>query len=211
MFLNLRASMNLVGIPDEHILVTCIDKKVFEKLNEKTMCRLFLDDTGICESASWSLRNNSAYQKLLPSKFKSIASHITQPGVSDLVYVDSDIVFLRNPKEYLEICSCELAFQSEQPKNNQLCAGFVLLKNTTNTHVFVRMMKDYTSDDQKYINALYRKGELKKTVILPHTLFPNGHYFTKTYKSNPYIVHANWIIGLENKIEILKDSGLWYL
>ena len=50
--------------------------------------------------------------------------------------------------------------------------------------------------------------------ILPIDEFPCGLAWWNNYnidKRKSYMVHNNWITGLEKKVQRFKESGLWFL
>jgi hypothetical protein len=48
--------------------------------------------------------------------------------------------------------------------------------------------------------------------LCPHK-YPNGYryFISKTKCRNPYLIHNNWIRGLDNKIKRFKAYNLWYI
>jgi hypothetical protein len=63
----------------------------------------------------------------------------------------------------------------------------------------------------------YIEGAYKPNYIpLPIDLFPNGKVYYETgdkesLKESAYIVHNNWMVGIETKINKFKEEGYWYL
>ena len=51
-----------------------------------------------------------------------------------------------------------------------------------------------------------------KWALLPPSLFPNGFvYFFRPVQGmeRPFLVHANWLNGIQEKLYHLQESGLW--
>jgi hypothetical protein len=75
--------------------------------------------------------------------------------------------------------------------------------------------------DQETLNELYKQNRLfsKKIFALPESLFINGLSYkllssevNETYFSQnlePFMFHANWVIGKEIKMRLLQKYGLW--
>jgi hypothetical protein len=71
-------------------------------------------------------------------------------------------------------------------------------------------------DDQILLNRLLDgpyKGNFEQ---LSQHEFPNGKIFydpsfKNDLKKTAYLVHNNWIIGIDEKISRFKDEGYWFL
>ena len=64
-------------------------------------------------------------------------------------------------------------------------------------------------DDQGVINET-----ISDIGTLDPSSYPNGHrYFNEREKCDeiPILIHNNWIVGLNPKIERFKKHGLWYI
>jgi hypothetical protein len=49
-------------------------------------------------------------------------------------------------------------------------------------------------------------------MILSEDLFPNGNvYYQQGKKENAMIVHNNWMVGVETKMNKFKEEGLWFI
>ena len=79
------------------------------------------------------------------------------------------------------------------------------------------------SHDQHVLNS-FPYDDLQDLVILPEEVFPNGSYLfeyngelkfsteeTKARLAKACVVHANWMIGMQTKINALEKVGLWRL
>ena len=63
--------------------------------------------------------------------------------------------------------------------------------------------------DQTYLIKNRRKFNYLK---LDLDLFPNGpHYFRYNDSLNPYIIHFNYLVGNNEKINKMKATNQWYV
>ena len=148
----------------------------------------------------------------------------------DVLFTDVDTVLLDDPFQYFDEFS-DIFIQEDQgpPNNTILCAGFVYYRSTNLTIQFVKRWierMDYhnnTKPDQMLLNMILRKrGKLLKKLkvkILSREKFVSGKfYFNDSWRKNhtdryvnPVMVHNNWIIGHDVKVERFKETGLWFL
>ena len=102
----------------------------------------------------------------------------------NVVYVDGDIVFKKQFKEYLSKFSStsDIVFQNDlrpsKPNREWVCAGFMYIKSNETTVKFfeptkklVKKFTKYKTHDQSYINKNKKKFSYE---ILPLDHFPNG-------------------------------------
>jgi len=143
-------------------------------------------------------------------------------------YLDVDTVVLRNLNQYVEVAkdSCDIALQDDI---NMPCTGCMLWFPSAIPLVRkMAMIKDTEYNDQIYLNAFLRGGNFKFGMF-DRGVFPNGllyfledtppfegiqkefREFRKNRLSDIAFVHANWMIGLQTKIDALKSKGLWFL
>lgn len=137
------------------------------------------------------------------------------------IYVDGDIVFKKNFLNYLKNYSkdSDIIFQNDlrpsKPNREWVCAGFMYIKSNETTKEFfkptkklIRKFTKYKTHDQSYINKNRKKF---KYTILPLDDFPNGAHFYEYSKSlDPYIIHFNYVRG-DEKLNLMKKHGEWYL
>jgi hypothetical protein len=72
--------------------------------------------------------------------------------------------------------------------------------------------KYFKQDDQLLVNEIALTKYKDSIAILDQELFPNGHvYYQLNKKSKAYIVHNNWMVGVDEKTKKFKEEGLWYL
>jgi hypothetical protein len=115
---------------------------------------------------------------------------------------------------------------------NMLCAGCMLLRNNAKVKRFLKQILDNQhnfANDQINVNGILRAKRTDMIILVfPENNFPNGLLFfrndyvpctnefhlqlrNKFYLAEKRIcfVHANWMIGIDKKIQAFKDYGLW--
>jgi hypothetical protein len=71
---------------------------------------------------------------------------------------------------------------------------------------------DDSDDDQLIMNRIALSKYNDHIAVLSEDLFPNGNaYYQQGKKENAMIVHNNWMVGVETKIQKFKEEKLWYL
>ena len=138
----------------------------------------------------------------------------------NVIYVDGDIVFKKDFRDYLVNYSTQsdIVFQNDlrpsKPNREWVCAGFMYIKSNETTKDFfkptkklVRKFTRYKTHDQSYINKNRRKFSYS---ILPLDDFPNGaHYYQHCETLDPYIIHFNYVRG-DKKLQLMRDHNEWY-
>jgi Nucleotide-diphospho-sugar transferase len=142
----------------------------------------------------------------------------------DVLYVDTDIVFLADPIPLLN-ANYALNIQSDECsapyKNTDLCTGFMYIQANQKTLAFFKEIvaiiaqHDYKINDQQALNKLLAKTwPFGISVnVLDVCQFPNGcRYFDHTdsncKRNEAIIVHNNYLVGIENKLARFKEYGL---
>jgi len=166
-------------------------------------------------SAGWS---NTVRHKI-DLTLKMIESHWGKV----IVYSDVDIQFFHTfvPTDYLG--NYDIVFQRNEPKSNYACTGFYIFQaNERVRGLFLkaRGLVNPSADDQAAINiALGTRGESQKYTgeiawgILPDSFFLPAFVIgaTEWYPHMKFVVpkniilhHANWTMGVGNKIKQLE-------
>ena len=137
-----------------------------------------------------------------------------------VLYVDSDIILLKNPFAYLNsIQGYDLIAQ----KDTTICSGFMYLYPTRMTNALINEAaisrpKLIKAGDQKAILTAVRKFPKIRTFLLPIKLFSSGENFfdTHSYYWNPIkttqiMIHNNYVIGTNNKLFRFKELKMYKL
>ena len=154
-----------------------------------------------------------------------------------VVYSDIDVAWLRNPLHYLSqvALAYPIAFQTEGLARfpPALCSGFVSFARCERTRAFLDALIDFHAgrtgdeeliDDQAACQRLIENNPtwLRDIYCLPEALFLNGLGYRTLQDSGerpsamegellPFLFHANWTIGSDNKLKLLVGTGTWLL
>jgi hypothetical protein len=152
-------------------------------------------------------------------------------------YLDVDTVVLDDlNKKYLEYVDkgYDIVFQNDL-HNARNCTGCMLYFSTPKTinmvdHVYKGM--NFDMPDQHFVNFFLAQNQgAFKTTLFDFCSFPNGliyfddedkiaippeymEYkikFRANKKKHVVFVHANWMVGIEEKMNAMKRKGLWYI
>lgn len=148
----------------------------------------------------------------------------------NVIYSDLDVLWLRNAAEtiketFRKFTSVEVLIQSFTRGSELpcLCMGFVAFRAGNRMKEFIELCKS-THIDMAKTNQMLGDDEVISKVFqdmnypgwireLPQSTFPTGNLyplFLKHFKFrkmagiNPYILHLNFVVGIENKILLLK-------
>lgn len=153
------------------------------------------------------------FKKITMKKFELILAHSFHD--SQVLWVDNDIVFFRNPIDELVRCDGDFVMQDDiwSP-----CTGFFLMRSSQRSrnvlHKSIELLKSSPNDnvnDQTAFNTIYRTTFPRIRVrLLPRKTYPNGEiYFERKETVNPFIVHNNYLTNTPDKIARFKEHGLW--
>jgi len=146
-------------------------------------------------------------------------------------YLDVDTVVLTNLNNLipdLQKMNVELVMQNDI---NMPCSGCMLIFPTDiNKQIMNVVYNNRTSEenDQIILAHILRQNQDKiRLHLLDIESFPNGLLYFNEIHSNPgyanlqlefrktdkplHFVHANWMIGVDNKINAFKSKNLWYV
>jgi hypothetical protein len=154
-----------------------------------------------------------------------------------VVYADLDVSWIRNPLPYLTEVALvyPMAFQTEGLPRfpPAVCCGFASFAKSERTVAFLdalielyssQVNSDNRLDDQAACQRLIENDVtwLHDIYCLPETLFLNGLGYRSLQNAGenpcrmegellPFLFHANWTIGLDNKCKLLADTGTWLI
>jgi len=130
-----------------------------------------------------------------------------------ILWVDNDIVFLKNPiNDLLSRDEVPFLIQDDQWS---ACTGFFLIRKS---ELVLKILKDglklmkenKAREDQTAINKGFEMNKYNPT-LLEEYLYPNGNiYFNKKIQSKEAkIIHFNYQKTSSEKIERMKQNKLW--
>jgi len=144
-------------------------------------------------------------------------------------YLDTDTVVLYDLNRLVqEFANKHIVMQNDI---NMPCSGCMLLfpnNNTKQITDIVYNLRTSSQNDQIILAQLLIQNQTYiKMHLLDHEMFANGLLYFNELSNNPdfrnlqlafkktekplYFVHANWMVGIDTKINALKNKGLWYL
>lgn len=161
---------------------------------------LQLCSSGSFYSAGWS---DICFEKVL--YFKQICE---QEMGNVFIISDVDVQFFSDPIDQLllELGDFDIAGQDDI---HAMCSGFFVCRaNESTLKMFTSMVDNYRLEDQTSLNDNLHMVKHKR---LSHRFFNVAHYLNGTWDNRYFdipediiIHHANWTVGVQNKIELLK-------
>ena len=214
---NMLISAEKVGINMDDFYVGCLDEESYQKFSYLKNAFKFADEE-LTEYQDYTLDSDGGFRKIHMYKWP-IIKKIYQEH-KQLCWVDTDIVFLKNPTEYLTGHKTFRA-QNDYP-GHRAGGGFLVFNDSEMTESLIEDMS--TNPERRFDQHLlnyYIEGAYKTHYKpLPRELFLNGKTYyelldtTKTKEElvrSAYILHNNWMVGIDNKISKFKEEGYWYL
>ena len=222
---NLLISMKKIGI-EKMLKIYCIGDETYAYFKNKyRFNEVELVSTSDSYLNNWieykSAQNLDEAGKKQWAKITSYKIYAINKELSlghDIIFIDGDIVFEKDPFKYmLETLepNTELLIQNDEQNETspKMCTGFFWMKSNKNTidiTNFATVAKniDGFQNDQQYIR---RHSTSLKHKYLELDKFPNGKYYRDNSQNiEPYIVHFNYDTS-ENKIKRMKQFNKWYL
>lgn len=237
MLLNAVASMHKVGLHNYVVLAT--DPAACDMLSagvDPNSC-VTVGDQAAIGSAGASSYGTQQYREIVQTKPVWVRRAL-DAGLS-VVFADADVVWLRNPLPWLKNLDVDIIWQNDalhfagaakgETKLRFLPnSGYYYARATTGTSAFfanwldsIQSNRKLGAGDQAHVLPALLKTRAEtprfKFRQLAQSEFPNGGvYFaqkitTTAAGSRPFIVHANYNEGLECKIALLREAGLWFV
>ena len=127
-----------------------------------------------------------------------------------IIYTDIDTVWLSDPRPFFK---GDFDLFAQLDGNKYYCTGFMALQRTKNTLSLLeewnRRLLTNPQLNQPIFNKIIKSITIKHKE-LPRQEFPSGDlYFGQNKQQNVVIVHNNYIVGKDNKIQRFKEVGLW--
>ena len=173
--------------------------------------------------------SEDAFYQIVQLKWQ-LLERVLGMGYDYVLYSDTDVYWNENPvNELIRLFDLrnEVAVQiqsfSDYASIPQLCMGFVALRNSPVTHKFIQECKSRHAEhsrnlgrigDDDIVTQYYLENNFPRFIQeLPQTTFPVGR-FLNLYSGKakypglpsprPFIFHANYVVGLRNKILLMK-------
>jgi hypothetical protein len=214
---NFLHSVRQQGLEDL-LIVFPLDKNALECVKkENIQFRTDLISFNLEDESSFG---TEGFRNITAQKVKAIEI-ILREGFF-VFYLDTDIVLLKNPIEnYFYLPPRKIYMQSDsttfaKSAQGHHCSGVIFISPSLkiadkmkNAYELILSRPPGKMDDQGVINET-----ISDIGTLDPASYPNGHrYFNEREKCDkiPILIHNNWIIGLNPKIERFKKHGLWYI
>lgn len=172
-----------------------------------------------CESGNFM---QSGWFDTMTKKVNYVLKSIEECWGGEFIHADCDVQFFKPFKKDIlsQLDDCDVAAQ--QDEKNELCCGFFICKankRTKNLFEEVKRLMSNKTNDQVVLNSI--KNNYVKSKTLDHRYFSVVQYLQKEYiplwtpeikidifDKNIIMHHANWTIGVENKIKLLDTVRL---
>jgi Nucleotide-diphospho-sugar transferase len=223
--LNMLKSLKQYGL-DKKIFIVSIDRKgkeTLEKFGYEAYC---IDDQTLGKFCPW---NSKGYDKICYLKLELIYRILSLN--KNLLLVDGDIVFLKDPLEdinkWLEDKIYDIWIQNDSQENKNttnMCTGYLFIKSSDRLIELYDCVSEkgkkkyevcaFDNNDQTYFNKFIKSGCMMCPLLLEN--YPNGKMFytyCDSYErimSTIVLVHFNWVQG-HLKMAKMKEYKLWFL
>lgn len=187
------------------------------------------DDYLIATGGKYSDFSEDSFYRIVQYKWK-LLQNVLNLGYDYVIYSDTDVYWNLDPIDEL-LATFELRPEvhiqlqsfTDFPSQPKLCMGFVALRNSVQTHEFIRECQSLHAThskefgrigDDDIVTQLYIERNFPSLISeLPQTTFPVGRML-KLYSNKsifpglpspvPFIYHANYVVGLRNKLILMK-------
>jgi len=206
--------------PDSKITLYCTDNKSFEFFNACNLPILTVNYKPSNHSTEEYVDYRSKnWNSITGEKYKILLDFMKTSGEQFFFYADCDLYFVKSPlKEFEKLMSQEnihLVMQTDKPLGHKYCTGAILVRNSSySQEIFETCIKNMSGDDQDTMNALFAidSPESSKICNFSDEFCTNGYLFFKSGQiTDSTIVHANFFVGMDQKINALKTKEMWLI
>lgn len=204
----------------KNLVITCFDRQCYKKLADRNIPVALLNiegDSSVDLTQAAICHTKEFHRK---AQYKLILWDIALSLNIRILYVDSDVILLKDPLYYLNSIN---GYDIIGQRDHYLCSGFMYMYPTKNTKLAVKRAikirpKLRDADDQQGLIAGIRTIRKFKLFLLPSDRFPSGQVFfdNHSYYWDPInekqlTLHNNFIHGLENKLYRFKEIKMYKL
>lgn len=219
--LNMLKSLKPFGL-DKKVFLVCIDKKganVLKTLGYNVFC---IDDGELSKFSPW---NTKGYDKICYLKLELIYRILSLN--KNILLVDGDLVFLRNPLDdinwWLQETYIDVHIQNDSLENSNkanMCTGYMLIKSNEKMIKLYDCVSEqgrkkylecaFDNNDQSYFNKFVKPYCTFQALTLMK--YPNGQAFYNqpSRKETAVLIHFNWVHG-HIKMAKMKEYKMWLL
>lgn len=188
------------------------------------------------ESRSYIDYSSQDFFSLVQLKWSLFEIVLRDKMIKTLIYSDIDVVWTDNAAEYISVVfnrnpDCIVSIQDATFKNSRrdLCMGFFALRNSTQAIDLISECATMHSEllngnprigDDEVISLYYQTSTKRdEFFLLPQMSFPvgslvNAYYDKSPFRglslSKPYVFHANYLIGLKRKAQLMALIGMLF-
>jgi len=213
-------------------VVFCFDLELYEFLSEKG----YKNNLAIVPSEWLDFKISKSFSSWATKDYNQITQAKPQIWYQllklklNIFFSDSDVAWLnKNIIDHLkfiyEYSTADLLFSVDQEhRNNYYNTGLFMAKCTSySIDLFLNLINEQRKSPEHSIDQIVFSNMLKKTkfndsriIGLDPILFASGKVFlhdklNKRFNLTPYTFHANYLVGMEAKINALKANNLWFL
>ncbi len=200
------------------LLLYCLDEECYKYFIGKKFINIevILYD---CKLSSLSIFEDKNWNNITMKKINIAEALMKQ--YKYVLHSDGDIVFM-NPyffvDTYFELKNnnVDIVAQPRHPSSS-ICAGYYIIKSSEETlklysnSVLLERKANEDRDDEVYLEKLIAEKKLSLKV-LDREYYPNGNITKyRGLKQVPYIIHFNYMKGINEKLNWMKTLKLWYL
>ena len=204
----------------KNLVVTCFDRLCYQKLYKLNIPVALLNvesDTSV-DITKAAICHTKEFQNKV--HYKLVLWDIVIKMNIRILYVDSDVILLKNPFYYLNSFT---GYDIVAQRDAYLCSGFMYMYPTRNTKLAVERsikirpkLKD--ANDQSALIAAFKTIKDFHLYLLPSDTVPSGIVFFKSHNyywdpinQKQLTIHNNYIHGLENKLYRFKEIKMYKL
>jgi len=206
----------------EHFLSTLSDTYDISSIELKT---------DVLDHVNFAEFNTPAFIDIMHKKIHVIYNELLDSEI--IHFFDGDVVFFKNPSELIRqsLIDYDIVFQQDAPVvhhdnryHNYVCAGNFSIKNSEAAIQFIKEVISRLSPGQNdqetmygYLNSIcnnIKDYPYCKLDAYDQSLFQNGFdAFKENWYMNPnkISIHANHMVGMENKMNSIKQANAWFL
>lgn len=219
--------LSLRKFTDEDIMIYCLDESSVQYLNEKQFNNVTINTKFSFKEKYWEY-GTQEFKNIMFIKLKCLLD-ILNTYTDTIFFIDADVFFANSPCERLkqeEQDEYSLICQTDRPSGSRWCAGVMMMKNNEEIKSLLNeaihiseQLKNIKNDsgewhDQTILNHILARGN-NKVKCFETTFATNGHlYFSNNgpkERLGQTIIHANFCVGTQQKIDWFKSESMWLI
>ena len=228
--LNTETKLLIISLDDElHANLVRLEiptLHVSELFNMESQDQNNLDENSIRMEQQYG---TSTYNRLVNMKIDIAYILLRYYNLDYLVYTDVDVVWLQpNLFDYFDILfqrkenvqDFDILFSSSGRETFYPCTGFYVARKSDFSVQYLDSIlsspEKQVAHDQIIATQVFEQltaDQKLRIYPLPGHLFMDGSTleWRKSYNIQPWIFHANYVVGFEGKRQMLTDAGYWYI